>query len=52
MKYATLMARFIILLMPMSSIISKNVEHFLEKIPRELMERFTYFPHLYYFSYL
>jgi len=39
MKYVTLMARFITL--PMSSIISKNVEHFLDKIPKELMERFT-----------
>ena len=32
--------------MPVSFIISKNIEHSLEKTPRELMERFTNLTHL------
>ena len=32
--------------MPMSFIMSKNVEHLPEKKPRELMDRFTNFTHL------
>ena len=31
--------------MPVSFIMSKNVEHSSEKTPRELMERFTNFTH-------
>ena len=32
--------------MPMSFIMSKNVEHPSEKTPRELIDRFTNFTHL------
>ena len=55
MQYVALMAMFIIVLitqsccflsMPISFIMSKNVEHSSEKMPRELMERFTNFTNL------